>query len=91
MNAEDAAVDASRARLEGFQSVPGKRMPSCSARLSISVRQLFSNDCRRRQVPQLTDGYPARPRLQNAGRGGLLESMFYLPGHVLWALNSSLY
>ncbi|SOE96231.1 hypothetical protein SAMN05414139_09162 [Burkholderia sp. D7] len=66
-------------------------MPWCSARLSISGRRLFSNDCRCRQMPQLTDDYPVRPRLQNAGRGGLLESVFYLPGHVLWALNSSLY
>jgi hypothetical protein len=51
----------------------------------------FSGDCRLRQVPQLPEDYPARSGLQNAGRGGLLELTFYLPGHVLWALNSSLY
>jgi hypothetical protein len=55
------------------------------------VWKLLQGGCKCRKVPQLTDDCPARPGLQNAGRGGLLELTFYLPGHVLWALNSSLY
>ena len=42
-------------------------------------------------MPRLAKDYPTRPVLQIAGTGGLLELTFYLPGHVLWALNSSLY
>ena len=64
--------------------------PGCSP-LFIDVWRLLSGRDGRRHVPQLPDDCPARPGYQNAGRGGLLELMFYLPGHVLWALNSSLY
>jgi len=66
-------------------------MSGWSAPQFASVWRLHSGCCRRQTMPRLAKDYPTRPGLQNAGTGGLLELTFYLPGHVLWALNSSLY